>query len=125
MAGMFEVFVDGESLFRFRLKSPDGLVIAISTPFKDKAGAVAGIAAARECAGMGLVTDLCPAAGAREAAPMARRGIGSQGTIPQGTIPQSTAPQACEEQREASDGFRTRARELRRAATAPRWTGVA
>nr|WP_081736837.1 YegP family protein [Arthrobacter sp. MA-N2] len=68
MAGIFEVFVDGESLFRFRLKSPDGMVIAVSTPFKDKPAVVAGIAAARECAGMGLVTDLCPAAGVREPA---------------------------------------------------------
>lgn len=120
MAGMFEVFVDGDSLFRFRLKSPDGIVIAVSTPFEDKSGVVAGIAAARECAGMGLVTDLCPAAGAREPATPAR-----PNTIPRGTLPQSAAPKACGERRNASDGFRTRAKELRRAATAPRWTGAA
>ncbi|GAA5197594.1 hypothetical protein GCM10023346_32660 [Arthrobacter gyeryongensis] len=115
MAGIFEVFVDGESFFRFRLKSPDGVVIAVSTPFEDKPAVVAGIAAARECAGMGLVTDLCPAAGAREPAGMARPMA----------IPRNAGPQACDEPRKASDGFRTRAKELRRAATAPRWTGAA
>ncbi len=110
MAGIFEVFVDGESFFRFRLKSPDGLVIAVSTPFEDKPSVVAGIAAARECAGMGLVTDLCPAAVVRE---------------PAASVRPSTDPQACHEPRKAADGFRTRAKELRRASTAPRWTGAA
>ncbi|MCX2748799.1 YegP family protein [Arthrobacter sp. MI7-26] len=121
MAGVFEVFVDGESFFRFRLKSPDGIVIAVSAPFEDKSGVVAGIAAARECAGMGLVTDLCPAAGARQPATM----IALPSTVPQSTLPQRAAPQACDERRKASDGFRARAKELRRAATAPRWTGAA
>ena len=60
MAGTFEVFVDGESNFRFRLKAPDGTVMAESAAFSDKPAAVAGIAAVRECAGMGLMTDLCP-----------------------------------------------------------------
>ncbi|WP_395796420.1 YegP family protein [Arthrobacter sp. FW306-04-A] len=117
---MFEVFVDAESFFRFRLKSPDGIVIAVSTPFEDKSGVVAGIAAARECAGMGLVTDLCPAAGARDPATIAL-----PSTVPQGALPHGAAPRACDERRNASDGFRTRAKELRRAATAPRWTGAA
>lgn len=110
MAGIFEVFIDGESFFRFRLKSPDGLVIAVSTPFEDKPSVVAGIAAARECAGMGLVTDLCPAAAVRD---------------PAVTVRPSTDAQACHEPRKAVDGFRTRAKELRRASTAPRWTGAA
>ena len=61
MAGRFEAFVDAESFFRFRLLAPDGTVIAVSSPFEDKAAVAAGIAAARECAGTGLVTDLCPA----------------------------------------------------------------
>jgi uncharacterized protein YegP (UPF0339 family) len=61
MAGKFEVFVDGESHFRFRLTAPDGTELAVSAAFDDKAAVVAGIAAVRECAGMGLVTDLCPA----------------------------------------------------------------
>lgn len=121
MAGIFEVFVDGDSFFRFRLKAPDGIVIAVSTPFEDKSGVVAGIAAARECAGMGLVTDLCPPAGEREPATM----IALPRTVPQIPPPQSAAPQACDERRRASDGFRARAKELRRAAAAPRWTGAA
>jgi uncharacterized protein YegP (UPF0339 family) len=60
MAGMFEVFVDGDSHFRFQLKAADGTVMAVSAAYEDKSAAVAGIAAVRECAGMGLVTDLCP-----------------------------------------------------------------
>lgn len=115
MAGIFEVFVDGESFFRFRLKSPDGVVIAVSTPFEDKTAVVAGIAAARECAGMGLVTDLCPAAVVREPAAAVRPS----------SVPHGAGPQACHEPRKAVDGFRTRAKELRRASTAPRWTGAA
>jgi uncharacterized protein YegP (UPF0339 family) len=58
MAGVFEVFVDAESQFRFRLKAPDGSVLAISAPFEDKRAAAAGIADVRECAGTGLITDL-------------------------------------------------------------------
>jgi uncharacterized protein YegP (UPF0339 family) len=59
MAGLFEVFVDAESHFRFRLKAPDGTVMAVSRAFDDKPAAVAGIAAVRECAGTGLIADLC------------------------------------------------------------------
>ncbi|MFE4836489.1 YegP family protein [Arthrobacter sp. NPDC056691] len=61
MAGVFEVFVDAESQFRFRLKAPDGTVLAISAPFEDKRAAAAGIADVRECAGTGLITDLSAA----------------------------------------------------------------
>lgn len=61
MAGMFEVFVDMDSHFRFQLKAEDGTVMAVSAAYEDKSAAVAGIAAVRECAGMGLITDLCPA----------------------------------------------------------------
>lgn len=110
MAGMFEVFIDGESCFRFRLKAADGTIVAVSTAFDDKSAAVAGIAAVRECAGMGLVTDLCPVGGVKEPAIAARP---------------SAAPQACEDQHNQADGFRTRAKSLRRAAIAPRWTGAA
>lgn len=42
MAGMFEVFLDGESNFRFRLKAPDGSVVAESAAFSDKSAVVAG-----------------------------------------------------------------------------------
>ncbi|MEW1808301.1 DUF1508 domain-containing protein [Pseudarthrobacter sp. NPDC080039] len=57
MAGMFELFVDAESAYRFRLTAPDGTIMAVSKPFNTKSGAVAGIAAVREYAGMGLITD--------------------------------------------------------------------
>lgn len=60
MAGLFELFVDARSHFRFRLTAPDGTVMAVSKPFDDKPAAVAGIAAVREYAGMGHITDLCP-----------------------------------------------------------------
>lgn len=56
MAGMFEVLVDAES--GYRLRSPDGVVLAVSESFTDKAGAVAGVREARECAGTALTTDL-------------------------------------------------------------------
>jgi uncharacterized protein YegP (UPF0339 family) len=115
VAGKFEVFVDGESFFRFRLKSPEGIVIAVSTPFEDKSAVVAGIAVARECAGMGLVTDLCPAPGVRESAPAARPS----------TVPKNTVPQVCDERRRAGDAFRTHAKALPKPATSPRWTGAA
>jgi uncharacterized protein YegP (UPF0339 family) len=59
MTGKFELFTDNQ-YFRFRLTAPDGTVMALSRPFPDKAAAVAGIAAVREYAGMGLITDLCP-----------------------------------------------------------------
>jgi uncharacterized protein YegP (UPF0339 family) len=58
MAGLFEVFVDAQSHFRFRFKAPDGTVMAVSRAFDDKPAALTGIAAARECAGTGLITDL-------------------------------------------------------------------
>ncbi|MDZ4093250.1 MAG: DUF1508 domain-containing protein, partial [Arthrobacter sp.] len=53
MTGQFELFVDTDSRFRFRLRAPDGTVMAVSAAFPDKSAAVAGIAAVRECAGMG------------------------------------------------------------------------
>lgn len=61
MAGKFEVFLDPQSKFRFRLVGADGAVMAISQAFDDKAAVAVGIAAVRECAGTGLVTDLSPA----------------------------------------------------------------
>ncbi|UKA64662.1 YegP family protein [Arthrobacter sp. FW306-04-A] len=60
MAGMFEVFIDEDTSFRFRLKAPDGTVVAVSRSFPDKLAAVCGISDVREYAGMGLITDLCP-----------------------------------------------------------------
>jgi uncharacterized protein YegP (UPF0339 family) len=60
MAGMFELFNDEESGFRFRITAPDGTVMAVSRSFADKPSAVAGIRDVREYAGMGHITDLCP-----------------------------------------------------------------
>lgn len=60
MAGSFEVFLDADSRLRFRLMAPDGTVVAVSGVFEDKSAVAAGIFAVRECAGTGLVTDLCP-----------------------------------------------------------------
>jgi uncharacterized protein YegP (UPF0339 family) len=57
MAGLFELFVDAQSQFRFRLLDAGGVVLAVSSGFEDKRAAVAGIEAVRECAGMGLITD--------------------------------------------------------------------
>ena len=115
MAGIFEVFVDAESLFRFRLKAPDGTVLAVSAAFEDKRGAAAGIAAVRECAGMGLITDLCPANRANPT---------PEATQPQAAQP-AAVPQACENEPAPAGGFRARARKLRPVAARPRWTGAA
>ena len=60
MAGMFELFIDAEAYFRFRLTAPDGTVMAVSKAFDNKTAAVAGIAAVREYAGMGLIADVSP-----------------------------------------------------------------
>lgn len=49
--------------------------MAVSRPFSDKAAAVAGIAAVREYAGMGLIADLTPTV--RVQGPAAHRGAGA------------------------------------------------
>ncbi|GAC1367989.1 MAG: hypothetical protein NVSMB43_00850 [Pseudarthrobacter sp.] len=59
MAGMFELFNDEDSNFRFRITGPDGAVMATSRAFPNKASAVAGIQDMREYAGMGHITDMC------------------------------------------------------------------
>ena len=58
MTGMFELFTDSDTSYRFRLTAPDGTVMALSKPFPDLPSAVAGIAAVREYAGMGLVAEI-------------------------------------------------------------------
>ncbi|MCU1633867.1 MAG: hypothetical protein JWM61_2519 [Micrococcaceae bacterium] len=67
MAGTFELFRDGGVSFRFRLIAAGGSVVAVSGQFADKESAVEGIRVVRECAGTGLITDLCPTM-SREAA---------------------------------------------------------
>ncbi|MHA7301493.1 YegP family protein [Pseudarthrobacter sp. MDT1-22] len=53
----------------FRLKAPDGTVVAVSGRYSDKASAVDGINVVRECAGTGLIKDLCPVASPDEGVP--------------------------------------------------------
>ena len=114
MAGMFEVFVDGESNFRFRLKAPDGTVVAESTAFSDKPAAVAGIAAVRECAGTGLVTDLCPEGGMQS------------GMLPaESAACPSSGTRARPTWLNRGDDFHAREGSTRRATAALRWTGAA
>ena len=111
MAGKFELFLDAESKFRFRLKAPDGSVMAVSAAFEDKSTAVAGIAAVRECAGMGLISDLCSEAGAQGRVQERASTVG--------------APQARHDWHKRADAFHTRAKTIRRAASSPRWSGAA
>ena len=112
MAGKFEVFLDSESRFRFRLRGPDGAVMAVSEAFEDKVAVAAGIAAVRECAGTGLVTDLSSATSVVQAAPV--------------VVPAKAQPN-CEDQRVPATrvhAFVT-AKAPYRLATSPRWTGAA
>lgn len=114
MAGTFEVFMDGASNFRFRLTAPDGTVVAESAAFADKPAAVAGIAAVRECAGTGLVTDLCPD-GRMPAAPQPAGAAARPNASP--------APRSSWHKR--ADSFHARAGTIRKAATAHNWSGAA
>lgn len=60
MAGQFELFVDEASEVRFRMIAPDGTELGVSRPYPDTSAAAAGIEAMRECAGTGLISNLCP-----------------------------------------------------------------
>ena len=108
MAGMFELFLDPESCFRFRLTAPDGTVMAVSKAFDTKTAAVAGIAEVREYAGMGHITDLCPAA--RKAA--------------QPDIRDVPVTQGHEVRRIPAADLHSRSRPLRQPAVGPRWAGA-
>ena len=121
MAGKFEAFVDADSLFRFRLLAPDGAVVAVSGPYQDKQALAAGIAAVRECAGTGLVTDLCPTGtAARPAAVPVAVAAAAAAEVPAAVVP------ACSEERMPGrlHAFPL-AKAPRRQATAPRWTRAA
>ena len=107
MAGKFEVFVDAAAQYRFRLTGPDGTELAVSGAFSNKSAAVAGIEAVRECAGMGLISDLCPA--------------GAPAPAAEAPAP---APAACEPRRFPVDGFRKHAT-AHRTPAAPHWSGAA
>ncbi|HEU4668574.1 MAG TPA: DUF1508 domain-containing protein [Arthrobacter sp.] len=106
MAGMFELFVDMESAFRFRLTAPDGTIMAVSKPFTTKTDAVAGIAAVREYAGMGLITDSCA----------------KVIEIPQRRHDDPAVP--ADSPRAPKTDFHARARAVRRAVSGPRWAGA-
>jgi uncharacterized protein len=111
MAGTFELFVDADACFRFRLRAPDGAVLAVSKAFADKPAAVAGITAVREYAGMGLISDLCPAGPpAAQAAPRSRP---------------ASAPVPGVDRRVHDNDLRIRARALRRPAHGTGAIGVA
>lgn len=97
MAGKFEAFMDSDSTFRFRLLAPDGAVVALSGPYPDKAALAAGIAAVRECAGTGLVTDLCPAGAAKPQVP-AKAPAAAEG------LARAAARADCEDQRVPAQG---------------------
>ncbi|MET3141123.1 UNVERIFIED_ORG: uncharacterized protein YegP (UPF0339 family) [Arthrobacter sp. UYEF10] len=107
MAGMFELFVDAESYFRFRLTAPDGTVMAVSKAFDNKTAAVAGIAAVREYAGMGLIADVSP---------MERRA-----TRPEA---RDVSVQVREVRRIPAADLHSRSREMHRATGEPRWAGA-
>ncbi len=128
MAGKFEAFIDADSFFRFRLLAPDGGVIAVSGPYEDKASVAAGIAAVRECAGTGLVTDLCPAGA------ITRPGgaVGRPPTQPvtvaaavTGEPPAAVVPVCGEERMPARLHAFALAKAPRRLVTAPRWSRTA
>ncbi|WP_350000838.1 DUF1508 domain-containing protein [Pseudarthrobacter sp. WHRI 8279] len=119
MAGKFEAFVDADSSFRFRLLAPDGAVMAVSGPYPDKAALAAGIAAVRECAGTGLVTDLCPAGVAARQAP-------AHAPAPAVKAAKAPARTECEDQRVPVGGHTfVFAKGLRRQGARPRWTAAA
>lgn len=121
MAGKFEAFIDADSFFRFRLLAPDGAVIAVSGPFEDKAAVAAGIAAVRECAGTGLVTDLCPAGTVARPAPAP---AAAAAAVPAG-LPAAVVPVCGEERAPSTRHAFALANAPRRHATAPRWTRAA
>ena len=109
MAGTFELFVDADACFRFRLRAPDGAILAVSKGFADKPAAVAGITTMREYAGMGLISDLCPPETPRPPAPQPRA---------------ASAPVPGVDRRVHDNDVRIRARALRRPAHGPGAIGV-
>ncbi|MBT2512890.1 DUF1508 domain-containing protein [Arthrobacter sp. ISL-30] len=58
MAAKFELYLDAEDSFRFRLVALDGTVMLTSEPYEDEDLAIAGIWSVREAAAMGRIVDL-------------------------------------------------------------------
>lgn len=121
MAGKFEAFIDADSFFRFRLLAPDGAVVAVSGPYQDKQALAAGIAAVRECAGTGLVTDLCP--GGVEARPATAPAAAAAAVSAE--PPAAVVPVCSEERMPARLNPFALAKAPRRQATLPPWTRAA
>ncbi|MDT0170731.1 YegP family protein [Pseudarthrobacter sp. BRE9] len=118
MAGKFEAFIDADSFFRFRLLAPDGAVVAVSGPYQDKQALAAGIAAVRECAGTGLVTDLCPAGAAARPAAVP---VAPAAALP-AEPPSAVVPVCGDERVPARLHSFALAKAPRRQSTPPRWT---
>jgi hypothetical protein len=90
MAGEFQLFMDEESKVRFRMIGPDGSVLAVSRSYPDTKEAAAGVAEIRECAGTGLISNLCPGA-ARETAAIKGRAGSVEAAGPSPAMPVSHA----------------------------------
>ncbi|WP_104141121.1 hypothetical protein [Arthrobacter sp. ZGTC131] len=73
MAGYFELVDAPDGGYRVRLLDGSGALMAISITFRTKRAAVAGVARAREIAGMGLVRDHCKDAVKRPAVHSTKR----------------------------------------------------
>ena len=58
MSGIFELFTDHDGKFRFRLRAPNGEVIASSDIYPTWASAAAGITLVRATAATAVVDDL-------------------------------------------------------------------
>ena len=58
MAAKFELYLDAEDCFRFRLVGPDGTVLLTSEPYADEDRAIAGIWSVREAAARGTIVDI-------------------------------------------------------------------
>jgi hypothetical protein len=121
MAGKFEAFIDVDSFFRFRLLAADGAVVAVSGPYQDKQALAAGIAAVRECAGTGLVTDLCPGGAAARPATAPAAAAAAVSAEP----PAAVVPVCSEERMPVRLNPFALAKAPRRQATLPRWTRAA
>lgn len=92
MSATFELFLDEHAHYAFRLKTPDGTVLAVSGQYPDKASAVRGIQAVRECAAMGLISDNCPPATAHPAPAYFSAGHSFNGHPSNGHPSNGTAP---------------------------------
>lgn len=59
--GVFELYRDVDSKFRFRILDDNGAIVAVSAEHEDKAAAIAAINTTRDCAATSRVIDLCGA----------------------------------------------------------------